>query len=127
MFSALYGRMWRGAVGMTVAYALVLQAMLAYGIAAQAAAQGTGHGSFFVVCLTGDDAAADKASGPAKPNTHCPICTLSDAGAALVPGLPVAQAWQPAQASVTPFVTAQACISFHQARAGLSRAPPQNV
>jgi hypothetical protein len=27
----------------------------------------------------------------------------------------------------TSFVSAAACISFHRARAGLSRAPPQNA
>jgi hypothetical protein len=126
MFEALFHRGWRSAVGLIAAYALVLQALLAYSIAAQAAASGDVSGSFFVICKTDSDGTtADGA--PAKPTTHCPVCTLALDGAGAVPGvaalpLPHAFTVQP-----TPFVTAQACVSYHRARAGLTRAPPQNV
>jgi hypothetical protein len=129
MFGALHKRMGRGAISMIAAYALVLQAFFSYSLVAQAAAQDDASQSalFFVICSSHDAAAApDGADVPAKSAGHCPICTLSAAGAAALPDpilLPILQA----AAGPTSFVSAAACISFHQARAGLSRAPPQNA
>jgi hypothetical protein len=86
---AFRNRGWRGAIGLIAAYALVLQAFLAYSMASQAAAQGDGpySGSFFIVCTSQDDAAAGHAGAPAKPVTHCPICILSASAAATLPDI----------------------------------------
>jgi hypothetical protein len=126
MSEALFHRGWRAAVGLIAAYALVLQALLAYSIAAQAAANGDVSGSFFVICKSDSDGTTVDGA-PAKPSTHCPVCTLAHDVAGPVPdvaALPLAPA---VVSQSTPFVTAQACLSFHRARAGLTRAPPQNV
>lgn len=116
-------------IGMVAAYAFVLQATLAYGMAAHAAAQAdTGSsGAFFVICSShGDQTAPDDGNAPATSDAHCPDCTLSIAASALVPdvaALPIHRLG----AGRTAFVTTAACLSFHRARAGLSRAPPQNT
>ena len=112
---------------MIAAYALVLQAFFAYGVATQAAAQGSSSGSFFVICVNDPGADMNGMDAPVKPGTHCPICTLSGPAAAT---LPEATTLPPSQSAVverTPFVSVQACISYHEARAGLTRAPPQNA
>jgi hypothetical protein len=130
MFGLSHKRVWRGAIGLIAAYALVLQAFLAYGMATQAAAQDdpSYSGLFFVICASHDGAAAaDGADVPAKRAAHCPICTLSSSAAATLPDPNLLPIWQAALAERTNFVSAAACISFHQARAGLSRAPPQNA
>lgn len=131
MFGAIGKRGLRGATGLIAAYAFVLHALLALTIVTQAAAQGSASGSVFVICVTDENGGAMSMDGsgakaPVKPTTHCPICTLTDAAPALTPDavslpLPLSMSSQ-----VTPFLTAQACITFHQARAGLTRAPPQN-
>ena len=130
MLGAFHKRSWRGAIGLIALYALLLQAFLAGSLAAQAAAQGdpSYSGSLFVICAAHDGAAAvDGADVPAKQAAHCPICTFSASAAALLPepgSLPIRQG---VAAGLAPFVSVAACISFHQARAGLSRAPPQNA
>jgi hypothetical protein len=129
MFEAFHKRGWRGAIGLAAAYALVLQAFLAYAVVSQAAAQGNAldSNSLFALCISHDGpAAADDAGAPVKPAAHCPICTLS-ATAATLPGPVGLPGWQAAMAERTLFISAAACISFHRARAGLSRAPPQNT
>ena len=127
MFEALFHRSWRAAVGLIAAYALVLQALLAYSIAAQAAANGDVSGSFFVICKTDSDGDDGRWPAPAKPTTHCPICTLALDAAGAVPEVAALPLPHAVRCSPTPFVTAQACVSYHRARAGLTRAPPQNV
>lgn len=116
---------------MIAAYALVLQAFFAYTIATQAAALGTSSGSFFVICVNdgGSDmsGSAGGTDAPVKPGTHCPICTLSGPAAAMLPDVVTLPAWQSVAAERTSFVSAQACISYHEARAGLTRAPPHNA
>jgi hypothetical protein len=128
MLKAFWKRGWRGAVGLTAGYALVLQAFLVYGMATQAAAEGDSpySGSFFVFCFSDDGAGTpDGAAAPIKLKTHCPICTLSPAATLPEPlGPPIAQA---VRAERTAFVSAAACIAYHSARAGLSRAPPLPV
>jgi hypothetical protein len=129
MCGAFQRHFWRGAVGLIAAYAFVLQAFLAYGMAARAAASESSYAAaFFVLCAADDTTAApDHESVPAKPNTHCPICTLIGSAAAALPEPVALPLWRAGQFERTSFVTAVACISFHQARAGLSRAPPQSV
>jgi hypothetical protein len=127
------GKRWlRGLTGLVVAYALVLQALMASVIVTQAAAQdpSTDAAGFFIICSqhtgTADDGLAGD-SGPAKPLAHCPICTLASSHGILLPEpmeLPSVQTGVTRRLS---FVSADACISFHRARAGLSRAPPQNA
>jgi hypothetical protein len=130
MLGGFCKRAWRATVGLTVAYALVLQAFLAYGMASQAAAQDSSafSGSVFILCTSQDDYGAAHDSGaPVKLKAHCPVCTLSGSSVATLtdpPSLPVRQAGVSAP---TAFVSVTACISFHRARAGLSRAPPQNA
>jgi hypothetical protein len=126
MFEAVFHRSWRAAVGLIAAYALVLQALLAYSIAAQAAANGDVSGSFFVICKTDSDGTSVDGA-PAKPTTHCPICTLVHDTAGPVPDVAALPLPHAVVSQSTPFVTAQACVSYHRARAGLTRAPPQNV
>jgi Protein of unknown function (DUF2946) len=128
MYGAICRRGLRGVVGLIAAYAIVLQAFFAYSIATQAAVQGNSSGSFFVICVNSDDAGRmDGMGAPVKPGTHCPICTLSSPQAATVPDFAALPAWQAASAERAPFASVQACISYHEARAGLTRAPPQNV
>ena len=125
MSGAFRMRCWRGAIGLIAAYALVLQAFLAYSLAAKAVAQDASAASeaFFVLCVSNDSAAASHdADAPAKPNTHCPICTLSSAGAGLLPD-PVAMPIRQMALAQPPPSTA-VCVSWHQVRVGLSRAPP---
>lgn len=123
----------RRAIGLIAAYAFLLQSFLALSMVSQAAAAGSlSHGgTFFVLCLSDDGAAKDdglasKDGAPAKPVTHCPACTL-----AVASGVAPEVAALPEQVSYieqrTPFITAEACIAFHQARSGLTRAPPQNA
>jgi hypothetical protein len=128
MFRAFHKRGWRSAIGLIAAYALVLQAFLAYSMASQAAAQGDDSpysGSFFVLCTSQDDAsAADHAGTPVKPVTHCPICTLSVSAAATLPGawLPIfLPGWQVVSAAQTPFVFIPYAPRPH------SRGPPATV
>ena len=130
MFGAFHKRGWRGGIGLIAAYALVLQAFLAYSMATQAAAQGDSpySGSFFVICTSQDGVmGVDGAGAPAKPVTHCPICTLSVTAAATLPDPVLLPLWQATFSEPTEFISAAACISFHKARSGLSRAPPQNA
>lgn len=128
MFPELRKHFWRRAIGLIAAYAFVLQSLLALSMVTQAAAAGSlSHGgTFFVLCLSDDGAAKDDASAPAKPVTHCPACTLATAS-----GVSPEPAALPEQLSYveqrTPFITAEACIAFHQARSGLTRAPPRNA
>lgn len=128
MSKAFWRYGWRGAVGLTAGYALVLQAFLAYGMATQAAAEGSSphSGSFFVFCLSDEGAGApDGAAAPIKLKTHCPICTLSPVATLPEPiAPPISQA---VRAERTAFVSSAACIAYHRARAGLSRAPPLPV
>jgi hypothetical protein len=128
MLRGFYKSGWRGAVGLIAAYALVLQAFLAYGMASQAAAQDASLDSgAFIICVSHD---ADPASGgadvPVK-HAHCPICTLSGSSAAVLAEPAPLYARQAAWVERTAFVSAAACISFHRARAGFSQAPPQGV
>ena len=128
MSGALKKRGWRGAVGLVASYALVLQAFLAYSVASQAAVHGDSSGAFFVICINDDiDARAEAPSAPVQPTTHCPTCTLTATAPLIVPDLVELPLWQSSLKRWTPFLSAQACIRFHQARAGLSRAPPLHV
>src|SRR3954467_1715144 len=130
MFCGIQQRGWRGAIGMIAAYALVLQAFLAYSMATQAAAQNPASfsGAFFVICLSQDAPdASHHGDAKLKLNTHCPICTLASFAAATLPD-PVALPGLPAALTArTTFVSIDACVAYHRARAGLSRAPPQNA
>jgi hypothetical protein len=123
MFGAFHQRGWRGAIGLIAAYALVLQAFLAYSTAVQATAQDF---SFFVLCTPQDNPDTPHGGG-APTNAHCPVCTLSGSAAGTLPDRVLLPLWQAAMAERTSFVSTAACISFHRARAGLSRAPPQNA
>jgi hypothetical protein len=122
----------RGLTSLVVAYVLVLQALMASIVITQAAAQdpSTDAAGFFIICSQHSGAADDGSAGddgPAKPFAHCPICTLASSHGML---LPEPMELPSVQTSVTrrlSFVSADACISFHRARAGLSRAPPQNA
>jgi hypothetical protein len=130
MLRSIHKRVWRGGIGLIAAYALVLQAFLPYSVTTQAAAQGdpTYSGSSFVICVSHDNAAAgDGADVPAKQAAHCPICTLSSSSAATLPDPVLLPVWPAARTERATLVSAAACISFHRARAGLSRAPPQNA
>ena len=128
MFGGVHRRGWRGAIGLIAAYALVLQAFLVYSTAAQATAQDASSyaGDFFLLCTSPNH--PDTPDGGGAPlNAHCPACTLSESAAGALPDRVLLPLWQPAMAERTSFVSAAACISFHRARAGLSRAPPQNA
>lgn len=128
MFAELRKHFGRRAIGLIVAYAFVLQSFLALSMVSQAAAAGSlSHGgTFFVLCLSDDSLAKNDADAPAKPVTHCPVCTLGASS-----GVAPDPAMLPGQLSYveqrTPFITAEACIAFNQARSGLTRAPPQAV
>ena len=128
MFPELRKHFGRRAIGLIAAYAFLLQSFLALSMVTQAAAAGSlSHGgTFFVLCLSDDSAAKDDATAPVKPVTHCPACTL-----AVASGVAPEPAVLPEQVSYieqrTPFITAEACIAFHQARSGLTRAPPHNA
>jgi len=128
VFPELRKHFGRRAIGLIAAYAFVLQSFLALSVVSQAAAAGSlSHGgTFFVLCLSDDSVAKDDTGAPLKPVTHCPACTLATAsGVAPEPTVIPAQLSYVEQR--TPFVTAQTCFAFHQARSGLTRAPPQNV
>ena len=129
MFPELRKHFWRRAIGLIAAYAFVLQSFLALSVVAQAAAAGSlSHGgTFFVLCLSDDGAAKDDAGAPVKPVTHCPACTLATSSAGVAPELTALPEQLSTIEQRTPFITAEACISFHQARSGLTRAPPHNV
>ena len=117
MFEALKKRGWRGAVGLITSYAFVLQAFLAYSVASQAAVHGDSSGAFFVICISDDTGArVDVPGAPVQSTTHCPICTLTASASR-----------QPTSERYAPFISAQACLRFHQSRSGLSRAPPLYV
>lgn len=130
MFRSIHQRGWRGAIGMIAAYALVLQTFLAYSMATQAAAQDPASfsGAFFVICSAHDASdAPDGTDAKLKLSTHCPICTLAGSATAILPEPAVLPAMPATFAARTGFVTADACVAYHHARAGLSRAPPRNA
>lgn len=130
MFRSIHQRGWRGVIGMIAAYALVLQAFLAYSMATQAAAQDLASfsGAFFVICSAHDASdAVDGADAKLKLSAHCPICTLAGSATAILPEPAVLPATPVAFTMRTGFITADACVAYHRARAGLSRAPPQNA
>ena len=117
MFGAFHKRGWRGAIGLIAAYAIVLQAFLAYSMASQAAAQNASAytGAFFVLCTSQDNPNAQHDDGaPLKLNTHRPVCTLSGSEAATLPDPVSLPIWQGVAAGRTPFVSIAACISFPQ-------------
>jgi hypothetical protein len=121
---------WRGIAAIVAVYGLVLQAFFAYSIATQAAAQDptADGGAFFVICAShADGDALPTTDAPAHTNTHCPICTLAASGAALLPDPAAIPSRHDVLRRRTGFVAVAACISFHRARAGLSRAPPQSA
>jgi hypothetical protein len=120
---------WRGLTAFVAAYALVLQAFLAYGIAAGAAAQNPAapDSAVFVICSHLDTGTSPDTDKPVVPSSHCPLCTLAIAGVALPPE-PAAMPVQLGHVlqRVVPMASAVGA-SLHRSRAGLSRAPPRNV
>jgi hypothetical protein len=121
---------WRGLTALVAAYAIVLQGFLAYSIVTQAAAQDSAasNGAFFIICSShASDGNAQDTDAPVKPNAHCPICTVSLSNAALLPEPVLAPVRHEGLTQRQGFVSVAACISFHRARAGLSRAPPQRA
>jgi hypothetical protein len=125
-------RIWRAAIGLIAVYALVLQATLALNLMSQATAQEASADSpFSIICVSHDQGAVqDGAAGsdaPARSNAHCPLCPVAVSAAATVPE-PVLLPARPFSLAGAPlFVSVEACLSFHRARVGLSRAPPQSV
>jgi hypothetical protein len=119
---------WRGLTALVAAYALVLQGFLAYSIATQAATQDSPYGAFFNICSShAPDGTAQDTDAPAKPDTHCPICTVSASNVALLPEPVLIPSRRGGLTQEQAFVFVAACISFHRARAGQSRAPPQRA
>lgn len=118
-------RRWRSAIALMAAYALALQAFLAVSIATEAAAQGN-FSALLTLCTAGHDdpAAQGDAGAPVKHAVHCPICTLAAAAGAMAPPSIVPLLPPAGAAQKLAFVSADACLGFHQSRAGLSRAPP---
>jgi hypothetical protein len=131
MFASNNRRIFRRAIALVAAYALALQTLFSYIGSAQAAA-GTDRSAadtIFVICSSSHDGAvADEGTGvPTKPVAHCPLCTLSSAAAGLAPDAVPMPLRDGVSGGPLPFVSTAACLSFHSARAGLSRAPPQTA
>jgi len=121
---------WWGVAGLVAAYALLLQSFFATSIATAAAAHDPAQASgvFFVICSADDDASvADGAGVQPKPRTHCPVCTLTASGTGVLPEVTPVLIHIDLAAGHFGFATSAACLSFHRARAGLSRAPPQHA
>src|SRR4029077_12957100 len=112
----------RNAFVLAVAYAFVLQTCLAYSFAGHGATQSSAAGSLFVICSTHGEAADEDA--PADTITHCPLCTLTTFGLTVTPA---SLALPFLGTLATAFVSIEACLAFHRARAGLSRAPPRQA
>ena len=126
MFGAFKQRGWSGVVGLITAYAFVLQAFFAYSVASQAAVHGNSSGAFFVICTNdGTGTGTDGATVPVQPTTHCPLCILTPSSSPILPHTVELPTLWPMSVHWTPFISA--CLSFHRARAGLSRAPPLHV
>jgi hypothetical protein len=118
---------WRGLIALIAAYAIVLQGFLSTSIVTQAA-QDPPDGAFLIICSSHTpDGTAQDTDAPAKPDTHCPICTVSASNVALLPEPVLAPSRHEGLTQRQAFVSVAACISFHRARAGLSRAPPQRA
>jgi hypothetical protein len=129
MMNALRERGWRSGIALAVAYALVLQVFFAYSVASQIAAQDVlfGTDSFAVLCTSHNPAATDDTGSPVRPAVHCPACTLAGITALTLPD-PVALSIRDAATTQRPSPAAVGiAFSSHRARAGLSRAPPQNA
>jgi hypothetical protein len=121
---------WRGLIALVAVYALVLQGFLATSIVAQAATQDSAASSsaLFIICSShSPGGAAQDTDAPAKPDTQCPVCTVSASNVALLPEPALAPSRHVGLTQRRAFVSVTACISFHRARAGLSRAPPQRA
>jgi hypothetical protein len=128
MFGAFNKRGRRGVIGLIAAYALVLQAFLSYSVVPLAAsADSPDSGSFFVLCAHDNGSAPNDTGSPVQPVAHCPICTLAASSAAIVPNPAAMPLRRDGAVQLLSLVSAQAGISFHRARAGLSRAPPTNA
>jgi hypothetical protein len=114
-------RNWRlrSTVALIVAYVFVLQGFFVYSVANQAGAHAAASGSFYVICS--EEEAADQMDVPTETTTHCPACTLSTE---CTTNAPEAVRLLTLTIERTGFVSIAACISFHLARSGLSRAPP---
>jgi hypothetical protein len=126
--SGTFKKLRRGLIALVAAYAIVLQGFLAYSLVTQAAAQDSPYGAFFIICSShAPDGTAQDTDAPAKPDTHCPICTVSASNVALLPEPALTPSRHEGLTQRQAFVSVAACISFHRARAGLSRAPPQRA
>ena len=114
-------RNWRlrSTVALIVAYVFVLQGFFVYTVANQAGAHAATSGSFFVICS--EEEGADQTDVPTETTTHCPACTLR---ADCTTNAPDAVRLLTLTIEHAGFVSVAACISFHLARSGLSRAPP---
>jgi hypothetical protein len=122
-------RRWRASVGLIAAYALALQMLFAYSIAAQAEAAGLSHSNTgFALCTTGDGVPDPKDAGaPDGSGAHCAVCPLTAPPAAIVPdGIAVA-GWLMVSGKRTPVEQRDAILARPPPRVGQSRAPPQNA
>src|SRR5262245_37837157 len=69
---------WRGAIGLIVAYALVLQALAAAVVVTRATASGgmSDAASLFAICTSHGDGVPVDGGAPATSAVHCPACAL---------------------------------------------------
>jgi len=118
-------RTWLRAACLAAAYLLVIQAALS----GMALTKAVAHGSdpFSIFCNGDPDSAPAEDGVPAKSMLHCPLCMLATTAFGVVPS--VAEVPQIVSFAVNQlhFVSANACVSLHRARAGLSRGPPKIV
>ncbi len=114
---------WRAAVGLLIAYAFCLQALLGSVLAAQAAT-GPSFVDGAVICMAHVDGGTEvDEQNPAKV-IHCAVCVLAPLAHALAPDRVIAPLRLATRSAPFPFVSAEAWIAFHKAKSNLSQGPP---
>jgi hypothetical protein len=131
MYRTFTASKWRRAIGLVLAYALLVQSTLALAIVTRGsvAVDPAISGAFFVICSPNGghpDGTGDPAPGAI--GGHCSFCVLSTALAAATPPSAEFSPTAPAETSA-PFVffVAQAATQTHFPRSGLTRGPPLPV
>jgi Protein of unknown function (DUF2946) len=120
-------RLWRGLVGCVIAYALIINALLAGIVGAEWVAQAAA-GLVGEHCLTDARAAGPDPAPAGQPDdsSHCAFCTLAVGGPAVLPSSPSAAVIAP-RASALPGASDHDLVHGPGHPGKLPRGPPQQA
>jgi hypothetical protein len=120
--------LWRGLVGCVVAYALVINALLAGVVGAEWVAQAAA-GLVGEHCLTDARAARPDPAPAGQPDdsSHCAFCTLAAGGPAVLPAASAALVIVPVRASAPSGANDHGVVDWAGHPGKLPRGPPQRA